>query len=99
MYVGTQCLNVSLTPSLLKQDLSSESSSALISAYASYSDGFMNDVTDMPGLNVSSLAPSYFTVNRTVSNITVSHTGPVLVLTQPIPTFGDGLPLNDAARL
>ena len=60
------------------QDLSSESKSATIRAYASYSDGYMNDVTDMPGLNVSSLAPSYLRVNDPAGNITVSPCLPSL---------------------
>lgn len=33
----------------------------------------MNDVTDLPGLNVTSLAPLYITVNDSVGNITVSN--------------------------
>lgn len=53
------------------QDLSSESGTASIRAYASYSDGYRNDVTDLPGLNVSSLAPGYLTINGTASNLVV----------------------------
>lgn len=33
----------------------------------------MNDVTDLPGLDVSTLAPSYLKVNKALGNITVSH--------------------------
>ena len=53
------------------QDFSFENSTASIRAYASYSDGFANDVTDLPGLNITSLAAAYLTVNDTVGNITV----------------------------
>lgn len=57
-------------PDTSAQDLSSESQTAAIRAYASYSDGYMNDVTDLPGLNVSTLAPSYIQVNDPLA---VSH--------------------------
>ena len=53
------------------QDFSFENSTAAVRAYASYSDGYMNDVTDLPGLNITSLAVAYITVNDTVGNITV----------------------------
>ena len=58
---------------LCLQDFSYESSSAAVRAYASFSDGFMNDVTDLPGLNITSLAPLYLSVNDSVGNITVSR--------------------------
>ena len=54
------------------QDFSFENSTAAVRAYASYSDGFANDVTDLPGLNITSLASSYITVNDTIGNIMVS---------------------------
>lgn len=54
------------------QDFSFENSTAAVRAYASYSDGFMNDVTDLPGLNVASAAAQYIAVNDTLTNITVS---------------------------
>lgn len=60
------------------QDFSLESSSAAVRAYASYSDGFMNDVTDLPGLNITSLAPLYLSVSDNVGNITVSQLAPFL---------------------
>ncbi|DBA74581.1 TPA: hypothetical protein ACH3X2_009453 [Trebouxia sp. C0005] len=56
------------------QDFSYESSSAAVRAYASFSDGFMNDVTDLPGLNITSLAPLYLSVNDSVGNITAAVT-------------------------
>ncbi|DBB14474.1 TPA: hypothetical protein ACH3X3_004761 [Trebouxia sp. C0006] len=56
------------------QDFSYESSSAAVRAYASYSDGFMNDVTDLPGLNITSLAPLYLSVSDNVGNITAGVT-------------------------
>lgn len=55
---------------VLAQDLSSESQLAAVRAYASYSDGYMNDVTDLPGLTVSTAAPSYLKVD---DPLTVSH--------------------------
>jgi len=65
---------------LCLQDFSYESSSAAVRAYASYSDGFMNDVTDLPGLNITSLAPLYLSVSDNVGNITVSRlTSPSLL--------------------
>jgi len=68
------------------QDFSFESSSAAVRAYASYSDGFMNDVTDLPGLNITSLAPLYLSVNDSVGNITVSSHTSLLALVD-IPCF------------
>ena len=61
-----------LKAAVCPQDLSSESGTASIRAYASYSDGYRNDVTDLPGLNVSSLAPGYLTINGTANNLLVS---------------------------
>ena len=66
------------------QDFSLESSSAAVRAYASYSDGFMNDVTDLPGLNITSLAPLYLSVNDSVGNITVSSLTSLLA-SVPVP--------------
>ena len=62
------------------QDFSLESSSAAVRAYASYSDGFMNDVTDLPGLTITSLAPLYLSVSDNVGNITVSCLTSLLAL-------------------
>ncbi|KAL0035306.1 hypothetical protein WJX77_000193 [Trebouxia sp. C0004] len=56
------------------QEFALESSSAAVRAYASYSDGFMNDVTDLPGLNITSLAPLYLSVDNSVGNITAGVT-------------------------
>lgn len=60
-----------LTVCVVVQDFSFENSTASVRAYASYTDGFANDVTDLAGLNISSLTTA-LTVNDTVGNITVS---------------------------
>ncbi|KAL3148639.1 hypothetical protein ABBQ38_014062 [Trebouxia sp. C0009 RCD-2024] len=69
-----------LQPSVLELvvpqwDLSSKSQTAAIRAYASYSDGYMNDVTDLPGLDVSTLAPSYIHVNDPLAAEVVASYG------------------------
>lgn len=45
----------------------------------------MNDVTDLPGLNVTSLAPLYITVNDSVGNITVSNCSICACLAMSLP--------------
>ncbi len=65
---------------LCLQDFSLETSSAAVRAYASYSDGFMNDVTELPGLNITSLAPLYLSVDDNLGNITVSRLTCLLAL-------------------
>lgn len=54
------------------QDLSTETAVATVSAYASFSDGTSQEVTTLPGLQVSSLAPTYLSISGSQSNITVS---------------------------
>lgn len=66
------CVHLILLHLLVIQDFSFENSTATVRAYASYSDGYANDVTDLPGLNVTSVALAPLTVNDAVGNITVS---------------------------
>lgn len=54
------------------QDFSFENSTASVRAYASYSDGYANDVTDLPGLSVTSMPAAPLNVTDIVGNITVS---------------------------